>query len=158
MVVLALVCAAHGAFLPREVHSQEHPTVSAAVADARPGSIANRMNPGDPIAQVVVAGFPDLASAAAFVDAAFVAGKTPPVFQQTLARGQSVRFVDAARPLEAAYLVIYFHDEHGRPVLLSMTRAHTDIPLAIGSCGYQVLLGVDTGAAPGAAPKEYPIR
>ena len=121
------------------------------VAPARPGYIANRMHPGDPIQQVMVAGFSDLASAIAFVGASLNPKQSPPWFTQTLARGQSVRFAGVVPPLMAGYLVIYFRDEQGQPTLLSLTRAHADIPLSIGSCGYQFLLGVDTVVADDAA-------
>ena len=122
---------------------QRPPTVLGPIAEARPGFLANRTDPANPIDDIVVAGFSDQATAAAFVASSFVARETPPVFQQKLARGQSVRFADAASPFGAAFLVVYYFDERGRPTLLSLIKAHPDIPLAIGSIGYQLLLDVD---------------
>ena len=119
------------------------PTVLGPVADARAGFVANRAHPQNPISDVVVAAFSNPASAAAFVASSFVARETPPIFEQRLARGQSVRFADAAPPFGAAFLVIYYFDERGRPTLLSLLKAHPDIPLAIGTVGYQLLLDVD---------------
>jgi hypothetical protein len=154
--LLVLACAHRGVPVPpASPSSEEKPPVMGPVAEARAGYVANRMHPGDPIQRVVVAGFYDLASAAAFVEASLNPERSPPVFTQTLERGQSVRFSGAVHPAEGGYLVVFFHDEQGRPILLSLTRAHADIPLAIGSCGYQFLLNVDAAAA---TRPTYPLR
>ena len=127
----------------------------AASVEPRVGHVANRVHPGDPVQEVVVAGFQDLASAERFLAASLDSQKIRPVVRQTLKPGESVRFADAARPGEAAYLVFYYFDAQGRPTFLSLTRAHADVPLAIGSCGYQFLLGLDQRLVP--APR-YPWR
>jgi hypothetical protein len=135
----------------------ERPPVAGPAAAAAPGAghVTNRMHPGDPIQQVIVAGFSDLAPASAFIAASFDDRTVRPVFLRSLARGERARFADAAHPLQPMYLVFYFRDEGGRPVLLSLTRAHTDIPLAIGSIGYQFLLTVDAGAP---EPEQIPVH
>jgi hypothetical protein len=120
-------------------------------AEARAGFIANRMHPGDPYPEIGVAGFHDWAAAAAF--AAGDAGSGEPIFERKLARGEGQSFAEAALPGQAAVLVLYAQDEHGQRTPLQMVRAHADIPLSIGSCGYQLLLGFDRGEpAPAAEP------
>jgi hypothetical protein len=136
---------------PREGQMPEDP----AAAEPKAGHVANRVHPGDPIQEITVAGFQELAGAAAFVAASFAPGLVSPIFNQKLRPGESVHFADQARPGDAAYLVFYFIDGQGRGTLLSLTRAHADLPLAIGSCGYQFLLGIDRSQVSG---PEYPLR
>jgi len=131
--------------LPQAVHVQESPTPS--FVEPRPGFVANRVAFGDPVQVVVVAGFAEEKAAAAFV-AAGLTGNSRPSFEQKLAPGQSVRFADAARPGEPAVLVFYYLNEHGQRTLLSMTRAHASVPLAIRSYGFQFLLDVDRSTPP----------
>jgi hypothetical protein len=155
MVVFSLGCAAQVPRVAPEALTQDKPTASAPAAEPRAGSVANRMSPGDPIAEVLVAGFADAASAVAFVAASFAPAAVAPRFTRTLRRGESVRFADAAPAFQAAYLVVYAFAD-GVPVLLAVTRAHADVPLAIGSCGYQPLLGVDASEAGAPSPAYAP--
>ena len=132
--VVALLVAA--LLIPRSAQMKE----AQRPAESARGFIANRVHPGDPVQEIQVAGFFDWASASAFAGGSTEAN---PVFQRKLARNESVRFADAAHPGQAAVLVFYTQDEHGQRTPLSMSRAHADLPLAIGSCGYQLLLGLD---------------
>jgi hypothetical protein len=155
VVLFLLACAVHGVLRPEEVRSQEKANVP---AEARPGFVANRVHPGDPVQEILVAGFSDQAPAVAFVAAGMVAGKTPPPLSQKLAPGQSVQFGHLARPWQAAVLVLYYLDEKGQPTLLALLKAHADIPLAVGSCGYQLLIGVDQASAPPPPKPAYAPR
>jgi len=76
-----------------------------------------------------------------FVQDGFPAETATVVVDAVLTRGQSTRFGDAS------FLVLTTLDASRQPQLLSLTRSHGDLHLTIGSCGYQVLLNVDTASA-----------
>ena len=106
-------------------------------ADARPGFVSNNVNPGDPVQEVAVVGFSTLQEALQFVEAGFEAKALKPVFEVRLLRGRSVSFAGAS------FLVFHHQDPQGKSTLLSRTRCHADLSLAIGSCGYQFLLTIN---------------
>jgi len=115
----------------------------------RPGTITNNGHPGNPVQEVLVAGFAEQTDALAFVAGGFDFGKRKPVVKAALRRGASVKFAGAS------FLVFYYQVAPGPPTLLSITRCHEDLHLVIESCGYQFLLGVRTSAP---EQKVYPIR
>lgn len=109
-------------------------------APIRPGHVTSEVHPGDPLQEISVAGFAGLSEALRFVEGGFATGGVEPKLAATLRRGSTVSFAGAS------YLVFY-HVYEGAPALLSLVRAHQDLHLVVGSCGFQLLVGVRTTAS-----------
>jgi hypothetical protein len=104
---------------------------------ARPGHVTSEVHPQDPLQAIWVAGFATLPDALRYVTAGFVDTAAEPVVTAQLSRGDTTSFAGAE------YLV-FFHRPGGAPALLSVARCHSDLHLVVGSCGYQLLLTVNT--------------
>jgi len=116
----------------------------------KPAHVTSEVHPGDPLQEIVVAGFATQAEALRFVAEGFSPTAVPPKLTEELTRGRTVSFAGAS------YLVFY-HVWEGKPALLALTRVHADLHLLVGSCGFQMTLGVRTPASlPPLAPKPEP--
>ena len=108
----------------------------------RPGTITNMVVPGDPVQKLELAGFATAKEAQQFLQEGLQGGR--PVLRATLQRGESAALGTAT------HVVFYYHEDDGRPTLLSLTRCHADLHLVAGFCGFQFLLTVNMPQPPAA--------
>ena len=115
---------------------------------AKPGTVTSRVHPGDPLKVLTVVGFESLEDALGYLKHGFVDDTQQLRVKASLGRGDTVSFD------KASYLAVYAPNEAGKMVLLSLLRCHADLALTLGSCGYQLQVGVELPAAAGEVPAE----
>ncbi len=111
------------------------------------GYVSSAVHPGDPLKEIRVVGFVTQEEALSFVNGGFEKGNLTPRIEAALTRGQHAAFA-------GAHFLVFYHLWEGKPELLSLARCHADLHLVLGSCGFQLTLGVITVAQPTAAPPQ----